>query len=72
MDLKLPDIDGFQVTQQIKLLNSTIPVIAVSSYSGIVERQQALHAGCDDYIVKPVSKTVLFDKLSKYITIKPN
>ena len=72
MDLKLPDIDGFQVTQQIKLLNSTIPVIAVSSYSGIVERQQALHAGCNDYIVKPVSKTVLFDKLSKYITIKPN
>jgi signal transduction histidine kinase len=71
MDLKLPDIDGFQTTQQIKLLNNTIPVIAVSSYSGIVERQQALHAGCEDFIVKPVIKPVLFDKLSKYITVKP-
>jgi signal transduction histidine kinase len=71
MDLKLPDIDGFQATQQIKIINNSIPVIAVSSYSGIVERQQALHAGCDDYIVKPVSKPVLVDKLSKYITLKP-
>jgi hypothetical protein len=36
-----------------------------------VERQQALHAGCSDFIVKPVIKPVLFDKLSKHITIKP-
>lgn len=71
MDLKLPDMDGFQVTQEIKLMNKTVPVIAVTAYSGMAERQQALNAGCDDIIVKPVNKPVLFDKLSKFITIKP-
>lgn len=71
MDLKLPDMDGFEATHEIKSMNNKVPVIAVTSYSGIVERQQAIHAGCDDVIVKPVSKTVLFDKLSKYIAISP-
>ncbi len=70
MDLKLPNLDGFKATSEIKSINDQIPIIAITSYSGIEQRQMALHAGCDDIIVKPVNKTVLFDKLAKYITIK--
>jgi signal transduction histidine kinase len=69
MDLRLPNLSGFKVTEEIKSINSKIPVIAISSYSGMEQIQMALHAGCDDYIVKPVNKQVLFDKLSKFISI---
>ncbi len=69
MDLRLPNLSGFKVTEEIKSINSKIPVIAISSYSGMEQIQMALNAGCDDYIVKPVNKQVLFDKLSKYISI---
>jgi two-component system, sensor histidine kinase and response regulator len=71
MDLKLPHLNGFRVTEEIKSINSQIPIIAISSYSGMEQRQMAFHAGCDDFIVKPVNKHVLFDKLSKYISIQP-
>lgn len=72
MDLKLPHLDGFQTTSQLKSINSKVPVIAVTSFSGIEQRQKAIHAGCDDIIVKPVNKQSLFEKLSKYIIIRSN
>lgn len=72
MDLKLPHLDGFQATSQIKSINNQVPVIAVTSYGGIEQRQMAIHAGCDDIIVKPVNKQSLFEKLGKYITIRGN
>lgn len=71
MDLKLPDIDGFQVTREIKSINSITPVIAVTAYSGNNERQLAYQSGCNDIIIKPINKPVLIDKISKYIKIKP-
>lgn len=70
MDLKLPHLDGFKATTEIKTINSKIPVIAVTSYAGIEQRQMALKAGCDDIIVKPVNKQLLFEKLSKYIYLQ--
>ena len=72
MDLKLPHLDGFQATSEIKSINKQVPVIAVTSYAGIEQRQKAIHAGCDDIIVKPVNKQLLFEKLAKYIIIRSN
>lgn len=69
MDLRLPDIDGFIVTEKIKVLNNKMPVIIVSAFSGNLERQKAFSSGCSDFIVKPVSKPGLFEVMSKYITI---
>lgn len=71
LDLKLPDIEGYQVAEKIKKMNNQIHVIAISSYSGMIERQQAFRSGCDDYIVKPITKNVLLEKLSKQILIHP-
>lgn len=69
MDLRLPDIDGFSVTEKIKAKKNKIPLIVISAFSGNQERQKAFSSGCDDFIVKPVSKPELFDVMSKYITI---
>jgi CheY-like chemotaxis protein len=66
MDLKMPEMDGFEATRQIKLLRSNLPVIAVTAYSGTEDQQRALEAGCDDLITKPLKKEFLFKKLEEF------
>ena len=56
MDLKLPEMDGFEATQQIKLFRPELPVIAQSAYSFAEDHEKARNAGCDDYISKPIKR----------------
>lgn len=67
MDIKLPDIDGFETTRQIKLLRPNIPVIAQTAYALYEDRERCIQNGCDDYISKPLKKAVLFEIINKYI-----
>src|SRR3954447_22175417 len=56
MDLRLPDIDGREVTRRLKADEATraIPVIALTAHAMEGDREQAIQAGCDDYDTKPV------------------
>lgn len=60
MDLSLPVMDGFAATQIIRKFDgfSKVPIIAVTAYGNSYYRQ-AIEAGCDDLINKPLD----FDKL---------
>ena len=53
VDLMLPDIDGFDVTHQLRRA-SEVPVIIVSARSGTPDLVAGLQAGADDYLTKPV------------------
>lgn len=59
LDLKLPDLDGFEVLRQMRLHTST-PVIILSNYTEFVNRVQGLRMGADDYVCKPFSFDELF------------
>lgn len=67
MDLKMPDMDGFEATRQIKALKPELPVIAVSAYGMGHEKEMALKAGCDHFLTKPVSKQELIETVSRFI-----
>jgi two-component system, cell cycle response regulator DivK len=56
MDLGLPVVNGWQAAQQIKANPSThhIPIIALTAYALIEDRDKSLAAGCDDYESKPI------------------
>jgi len=56
MDLGMPGMDGFEVTQHIKQQTKTahIPVIACSAFATKDIQEKAIHAGCVGYISKPV------------------
>lgn len=54
LELDLPDIDGFQVLQEIRLF-SDVPIIVISSRSNELERVKGLELGADDYLTKPFS-----------------
>lgn len=56
MDLQLPGVDGYAVTQRLKEDTSTaaIPVVALTAYAMPGDREKALAAGCAGYIAKPI------------------
>lgn len=67
MDLKMPLLDGFDATRQIKKIRPNIPVIAQSAYALYGDKEKAFNAGCDDYITKPIKKEILFEILGRYL-----
>ena len=56
MDIKMPIMNGLEATIAIKKLNKNIPIIAQTAYALSEEKEQALDAGCDDYITKPIRR----------------
>lgn len=53
LDIMLPDIDGYQLLQQIKLISPNIPVIFISARDADIDRVLGLELGSDDYLPKP-------------------
>ncbi len=66
MDIKMPVMDGYNATQEIKKYRPELPVIATTAYATQEEKEKALEAGCDEYLSKPVKKEELFALLEKY------
>jgi PAS domain S-box-containing protein len=67
MDMKMPDINGFESTEQIKLLRQELPIIAQTAYAMSTDEENCLSAGCDDYISKPLRIDDLLSKIDKYL-----
>lgn len=71
MDVNLPDIDGLQVTRQLKAMSHTrhIPIIAVTANTMHGDRENCLRAGCDGYIPKPIAKNELLTAISSFLVV---
>ena len=69
MDIKLPDLNGYEVTKQIRLYNKTVIIIAQTAYAMSSDRTKAMDAGCNDYISKPVTKDILLKTINKYLNL---
>lgn len=65
MDLKMPEMDGFEATKQIRKLNINIPIIAQSAYALVGDKETAIKVGCSDYITKPINRIDLLNKIQK-------
>ena len=67
MDIRMPDMNGYEATEMIKTINPDIPIIVQSAYSLQVEIKKAIEKGANDYIVKPIDKNNLFELINKYL-----
>ncbi len=68
MDLEMPNLDGFEATRQIKTLHLAQKVVVFTVYADSVNRQKALEAGADAFVIKGADlRTLLdlFDQLTK-------
>ncbi|MBI9039240.1 MAG: PAS domain S-box protein [Bacteroidales bacterium] len=68
MDIRMPDINGYEATQQIRKINKDVIIIAQTAYGLSGDREKALKAGCNDYIAKPIKKAKLLELIQKYFT----
>ena len=59
MDIKMPLLNGYEATRQIKKLRPDLPVIAQTALHATEDREKAIQAGCDRFIKKPISKKEL-------------
>jgi len=67
MDIRLPKLDGYEATRQIKEFRPDLPIIAQTAYVMSNEKGKVLQAGCDDLITKPIRLNVLISTVAKYI-----
>ena len=58
-DMKMPGMDGFQSTRLVRKILPDLPIIALSGLISSEDENEARLAGCNEYIVKPVSKAKL-------------
>jgi signal transduction histidine kinase/CheY-like chemotaxis protein/ligand-binding sensor domain-containing protein len=63
MDLHLPGMDGFEATRIIRKKDTLIPIIALTAAAVNDEKNKALNAGMNDFIVKPFKLQELYDKI---------
>ncbi len=66
MDIRMPIMDGYSATREIRRNNPDLPIIAQTSYAMQGDRDQSIEAGCSDYIAKPISLVELKNKISNY------
>jgi len=67
MDIKMPEMNGYEATFLIKKMKPDLPIIAQTAYAFSDDFQKSLEAGCDDYISKPIVKELLIEKLAVYL-----
>jgi two-component system cell cycle response regulator DivK len=65
MDMRLPVLDGWEATRQLKAAPETcaIPIIALTAHAIAGDRERAIRVGCDDYEAKPVNFSRLLMKI---------
>jgi len=68
MDIRMPDMDGYEATKQIRQFNSEVIIIAQTAYALRGDKEKAIASGCNDYIPKPVKKDLLMDLIQKYFS----
>jgi len=67
MDIKMPELDGFETTKMIREFNKDVYIIAQTARALEGDREEALFAGCNDYITKPIDRIVLLEKIKKLL-----
>ena len=72
LDVMMPGIDGFEVVRRLKADEDAriIPVVMVTALHDVEDRVKALEAGADDFLTKPVDKTVLRARVQSLLKVK--
>jgi len=69
MDIQLPEMNGYEATKQIKSMaeHRHIPIVAVTSYAMVGDREKTLAIGCVGYIEKPFDSETFVSEIEKYL-----
>ncbi|MEG0808047.1 MAG: response regulator, partial [Alistipes sp.] len=63
MDIRMPIMDGLEATRAIREFNADVPIIAITANAFDADKQQALNAGCNAFIAKPLRRLELLETM---------
>ena len=66
MDIRMPVMDGYTATNEIKKFRPDLTIIAQTAYAMESDRKRSLEEGCDDYISKPIKRDDLIKIVDKH------
>jgi PAS domain S-box-containing protein len=72
MDIQMPEMNGYEATEKIRLLQTDIhvPIIAVTAGNVKGEKEKCLNAGMDDFISKPIIENTIRETFNKWLPSK--
>ena len=59
MDIQMPEMNGIEATKQIRKFNKEVIIIAQTAFVYAHNREEAIEAGCNEYITKPIDRSLL-------------
>lgn len=65
MDIKMPDMNGYEATKEIRKKNKDVIIIAQTAYALSADKKKAYAAGCNDHLTKPVDRELLLRKIKE-------
>jgi CheY-like chemotaxis protein len=65
LDLLMPRLDGFETAKRLKEMGD-VPIVAISALAFATDRQEALEAGCDDFLTKPFARRSLIETITRH------
>ena len=78
MDIMLPEMDGYQITQAIREMEkqnnveNPVPIIALTANTYDNDKEKCFNAGMNDYLSKPFTSKQLIDMIAKYLPVGTN
>ena len=73
LDIQLPTMDGYTVAHRLRGIPALrdVPIIAVTSYAMLGDREKALEAGCTGYIEKPIDPETFVTEVERHAKLPP-
>jgi PAS domain S-box-containing protein len=66
MDIQMPELNGYQATREIRKFNKNVIIIAQTAFALTGDKEKAIEAGCNNYILKPIKQDELLDLMQMY------
>lgn len=70
MDIRLPVIDGYECTRQIKQIKPGLPIIAQTAFAMTSDVEKSRKAGCDAHLSKPIETEELVELIHSFLYYK--
>ena len=65
LDMRMPELDGLELQERLSEVGSSLPIVFLTGHGSVETSVQAIKAGAEDVLTKPVSKSTLIEAIER-------